>query len=343
MNTKKAPRLFIDMDGTLARFHDEAQYLERMYENGFFQNLKPFENAVEGIKLFIKQNPETEVFILSSEINDQCLLEKRAWLREYLPEIDIDHQIMAGIDRSKASYVRDFSQNDVLWDDYNDALEQWSKKGGISVKCKNNINHRGLNGTLWSGSLVDNSKSPVEIANDLYAIVSPELTMKLYSPIFPKFYEKNRYGDIANDSIELSPSETLEYFDEIKELIRDTELPEEKEIGWAAWFGGDDRYEAKIKSIKPDIEIVDDKIFFTLTVKSSEPLSETELCDLKEYCIGQQADGWGEGFEQQDIKTADGVLNVSLWDSSDDYFILTEDEFFNRLESEETIDLRQSL
>ena len=28
-------RLFVDMDGTLARFHDEVQYLERMFEKGF--------------------------------------------------------------------------------------------------------------------------------------------------------------------------------------------------------------------------------------------------------------------------------------------------------------------
>ena len=28
-------RLFIDMDGTLAKFHDEVNYLERMYEKIF--------------------------------------------------------------------------------------------------------------------------------------------------------------------------------------------------------------------------------------------------------------------------------------------------------------------
>lgn len=39
-------RIFVDMDGTLARFHDENLYLERMFEKGFFRDLKPFENAV---------------------------------------------------------------------------------------------------------------------------------------------------------------------------------------------------------------------------------------------------------------------------------------------------------
>ena len=32
-------RIFVDMDGTLARFHDEVGYLERMFEKGFFSGL----------------------------------------------------------------------------------------------------------------------------------------------------------------------------------------------------------------------------------------------------------------------------------------------------------------
>lgn len=40
-------RLLVDMDGTLARFHDQANYLERMFEKDFFRELEPFENMVE--------------------------------------------------------------------------------------------------------------------------------------------------------------------------------------------------------------------------------------------------------------------------------------------------------
>ena len=46
-------RIFVDMDGTLARFHDENLYLERMFEKGFFRDLKPFSNAVDAIKRII--------------------------------------------------------------------------------------------------------------------------------------------------------------------------------------------------------------------------------------------------------------------------------------------------
>ncbi|MDR2774795.1 MAG: hypothetical protein LBC19_08650 [Tannerella sp.] len=45
-------RLFVDMDGVLARFHDEENFAERMYEDGFFTGLKPFDEAIEAVKKF---------------------------------------------------------------------------------------------------------------------------------------------------------------------------------------------------------------------------------------------------------------------------------------------------
>lgn len=41
---------------------------------------------------------------------------------------------------------------------------------------------------------------------------------------------------------------------------------------------------------------------------------------------GQESDGWGEGFEQREIKTEEGELCVSFWNSDNDFFIKTEQE-----------------
>lgn len=90
------PRLFVDMDGTLARFHDEVKYLERMYEPNFFRELKPFENAVNTIRLFEKTHPEWEVYILSSVLFGEppgCEKQKQDWIDLYLPEIDRAHRL----------------------------------------------------------------------------------------------------------------------------------------------------------------------------------------------------------------------------------------------------------
>ena len=74
-------RIFVDMDGTLARFHDENLYLERMFEKGFFAGLKPFDNAVEAIKHIIDNYPNVDVYVLSAAITTPyCLAEKNKWL-----------------------------------------------------------------------------------------------------------------------------------------------------------------------------------------------------------------------------------------------------------------------
>jgi predicted house-cleaning noncanonical NTP pyrophosphatase (MazG superfamily) len=49
--------------------------------------------------------------------------------------------------------------------------------------------------------------------------------------------------------------------------------------------------------------------------KMYNKLSKKELEEVKEYWEGQESDGWGEGFEQQDIPVEDGVLNVHFWNS----------------------------
>lgn len=71
-------RIFVDMDGTIARFHDENLYLERMFEKGFFRDLKPFSNAVDAIKRIIDNHPNVDVYVLSATITTPyCLEEKK--------------------------------------------------------------------------------------------------------------------------------------------------------------------------------------------------------------------------------------------------------------------------
>lgn len=63
------PRLFIDMDGTLAKFQT-VDTLEKLYEKGYFYNLPPNENVVEAIRNIINNHPEKEVYILSAVLSD---------------------------------------------------------------------------------------------------------------------------------------------------------------------------------------------------------------------------------------------------------------------------------
>ncbi|MBP1537256.1 MAG: hypothetical protein ILA17_05255 [Ruminococcus sp.] len=163
-------RIFVDMDGTLARFHDENKYLERMWEEGFFEQLKPFENAVDTVKM-LAQDPSVEVFILSAAIEGEppyCVAQKHAWLDRYLPEIDQQHRIFTAVGENKAELIpQGIRKTDVLIDDYNKNLDEWQHYGGHSIKFVNNINHKGLVGELWQGDLIHHDKPAAETVQDL--------------------------------------------------------------------------------------------------------------------------------------------------------------------------------
>ena len=148
-------KIYIDMDGTIARFHDENLYLERMFEKGFFNDLKPFENAVSAIEQLVNDST-AEIFILSATVNSCSLDEKQKWLDRYLPNIDKEHRIFTSLNVPKSEAIgHRLTDKDILIDDYNKNLLEWQKAGGTSVKAKNNINHKGLHGELWKGEIID--------------------------------------------------------------------------------------------------------------------------------------------------------------------------------------------
>ncbi|MBP3921403.1 MAG: hypothetical protein J6D27_00355 [Ruminiclostridium sp.] len=165
-------RLFIDMDGTVARFHDEVNYLERMFEKGFFENLEPFQKAISGLKLFYRVHPEVELYIITSTIDGYppyCQEEKYKWLDKWMSFIDKEHILFPKIGQNKADAVPGgiITENDYLYDDYNKNLEEWAQAGGSSIKCHNTINHKGLVGSKWQGAVVANFNSnAILLSND---------------------------------------------------------------------------------------------------------------------------------------------------------------------------------
>lgn len=171
--TKK--RLFIDMDGTIARFHDQVNYIERMFEKGFFASLEPFENMVSGLRLFSKMHPDVELYSISAKVqSDYCEEEKGLWLDTHLAEIDREHRIYTEMGKSKADYIPDgLSTSDYLLDDYNHGLNLFLYGGGSAIKCHNNINQHGLGryggsaGRMWMGDMVHTSDKPEMIAAEL--------------------------------------------------------------------------------------------------------------------------------------------------------------------------------
>lgn len=162
-------RIFIDMDGTLCRFHDiEHKYIEQMWEPGFYLNLRPFEEFINAVSLCIDRNPDTEFFILSAVLDTEppfAEAEKREWLHKFLPQITNGHMLFVPAGTDKAALIPDMGADCVLIDDYNKNLSEWRQSGGTAIKFINDVNDRGLGayggekGNIWDGLRVRHDES----------------------------------------------------------------------------------------------------------------------------------------------------------------------------------------
>ena len=192
--TMSKPRLFIDMDGTLARFHDEVQYLERMWEKDFFKDLKPFDNLVSALeKLNETNNEDIEMYILTTTIDGEppyCRTEKDEWIDKHLPFIDSYHRIFVPQCFTKPDYIKEYfgrelDDTDILFDDYNKNLREWEQHKGTAIKCVNNINNKGLGayggekGNLWDGYYINNCIDPDEQYSNFATLISKLTTIPL--------------------------------------------------------------------------------------------------------------------------------------------------------------------
>ncbi|MFR3723772.1 MAG: hypothetical protein ACLTWN_15805, partial [Blautia producta] len=57
----------------------------------------------------------------------------------------------------------------------------------------------------------------------------------------------------------------------------------------------------------------DGVLYGCTTLELKEYLEAEELSELCEYLTGQYSDGWGEGFEQQEIPVEGGELCIHFW------------------------------
>ena len=96
------------------------------------------------------------------------------------------------------------------------------------------------------------------------------------------------------------------------------------------YFDENDSKTAKVKlqSMIWGFESVNNCLYGKVTVTLSEALTEEEVEAVKDYICGQNSDGLGEGFEQQEIHIDyDENIYVSFWHRGGDYWIYGEDEF----------------
>ena len=99
----------------------------------------------------------------------------------------------------------------------------------------------------------------------------------------------------------------------------------------ADYFDGSESAKAKIVSAVWDVQEVNGELFGVICTGLREVLSPAEEQEWIDELIGQAADGFGEGLEQRPIRTADGEIYVSFWNSGSDYFMENETAFHQRM------------
>jgi 5'(3')-deoxyribonucleotidase len=170
---KKTINLFVDMDGTVAKFYYKKNYLEKMYEQGYFANL-PLYAIAKHIDDFAKKETCVNVYILSACVNSPyCEQEKTEWLLRNMPNINPKNYIFTKVGESKVKKIINNIDIDnvnclnILLDDYTLNLEQWEtndQKNMVGIKFLNGLNDTTKN---WQGRKIKTFNQLMEIIQDL--------------------------------------------------------------------------------------------------------------------------------------------------------------------------------
>ena len=127
----------------------------------------------------------------------------------------------------------------------------------------------------------------------------------------------------------LDNEKMAKYADRINQGIMENDLPEERERGLMHWYhpkDDNDELDNKVYSAHCSVEVINGELTGVITAKVVGELSDEALAKFIDYCTGQLSDGWGESLEQKYIRTGIGEVNVSFWNSDDNWSLQTEDE-----------------
>ena len=180
----------------------------------------------------------------------------------------------------------------------------------------------------------DGGERILALGEEMFSVHPPEPTLlKLYMPLTASFHARNEWGDLDEIGEEWDGRTLLGYEDRILAAMVRNRTPEEAERGLMYWYGVQDSVDAKVRSAVFTAEARDGRLWGVAECQIIGQLSPEELAGLKDFLTGQASDGWGEGFEQREIRVDGGDLYAHLW-QADGWSIQTEAERFGQTQDE---------
>ena len=158
-------KIFLDLDGTLAKFN-VRNALERFdKEEGFFARLKAYKN-IEIVNELAKT--KGNLFIISASPNLQADKDKQKWLDVYLPNVAQSNITFCRLGQNKAQVIQDkynitIDKNCYLLDDYTKNLIEWESFGGKGIKRLTFVADNSRK--LWKGLTLKDLKELTNIIN----------------------------------------------------------------------------------------------------------------------------------------------------------------------------------
>ena len=167
----------------------------------------------------------------------------------------------------------------------------------------------------------DQYDTPAELIGDIERMTDEvgRFTETFYFPLIGNMDEDDGYGQYEADNSLLQCYEW-----DIRDLLQKEQDLDGTDM--KDFFFDDDNLQKKMVSCKWDIVDRNDTLYGKVDVRLKEPLTSEEKEVLREWIIGQNADGLGASLEQRPIETEDGDLYVSMWVGGADYFVYDEDE-----------------
>ena len=202
-------------------------------------------------------------------------------------------------------------EHDTIYDAYLLDLAVTNAREEIKTDLEQNILHDQYRD--FSEVLDDINEMKMTIADEKVSFYCP-LTALLDAGDYEEY---EGYTPVSNRYIAYNRSS-------IEDRLYEEQLPDLGDM--AEYLGEHSGIGKKLIYAVWGLDEINGRLYGKIDCYLHSALNEKETGDLREAIIGQNSDGFGEGFEQRPIKTENGDLYVSFWNSDRDYFLYTESE-----------------